>query len=110
MNTLILVVVLGLAAYRATRFLTDDSLTHELRVRIYQFGWAVEPGDDEPTPRSTVRSYVATLLTCAQCLGVWVAVAFYALWDHAPDARFVLVVLAAAGVQSLFGWYARSET
>lgn len=100
-----LLVVVGLAAYRATRLLTNDSLAYDLRSAIIDYGY-VDDGRGKLIARSTFRSYVATLLTCQQCLGVWVVAAFYLVWDHWHAARWVFVILAIAGAQSLFGWLA----
>lgn len=95
-------VVLAFAAYRATRIFTKDSITSDLRARLYAWAWNDDHGQAaDPIARSPMRTYVYEGLTCSFCLGVWVSLALYLLWRHAPDARGLIVVLAVAGGQAL---------
>jgi hypothetical protein len=58
--TLVQLVILGLAAWRGTRFFLEDTLFSPIRDRI----WAKYP------PESTKIGY---LFTCPWCLGFWVS-------------------------------------
>lgn len=100
--------VLALASYRATRLMTDDTLTLPLRDRLYRWAWDDEhpvanreTGQLEPRPRAPLRTYVYELVTCSWCLGVWVAALLYVLWRWSSWApvRYGIVVLALAGAQ-----------
>lgn len=94
---LALVVVLGLAAYRAARLVTRDSLTDTARAAVSR--WAFD--EDRDHWRSRPRWYVHELVTCPFCVGVWAALGAYAWWDHLPGQRWAVVVAAAAGVQAI---------
>lgn len=98
---LLTLVVLGLATYRLTAFLTDDTLTEEWRQFVYRVCWVSDMQAPEPRPRSALLAYLGTLLTCAQCLGVWIGALVYLWWDHWHSARWVLTIAALIGVQSL---------
>lgn len=93
---LALVAILGLASYRITRLLVRDSISERPRQAIAQ--WAYDSAREEF--RSPLRQSVAYFSTCPFCVGVYATAGLYALWDHWHDARFVVLVAAAAGVQS----------
>jgi hypothetical protein len=111
-------VVLAFAAFRLTRMVTDDSLTHAFRGRLYRWAWndaePVEVTDENgaavmvPSSRGPVRSYVYELLTCPWCLGVWVSALVYVLWRWADvlPIRAGLVILALAGAQGSIAYLA----
>lgn len=98
------IVVLGLAAYRAQRLVTADSITTALREALYRFAW-VDADDalaDHPVARAPWRTYVYELFTCPWCLGIWSAGVVYVLWRWGGDVlRGVIVVLAIAAVQGV---------
>lgn len=99
-----LVVVLGLACYRATRLVTRDSITETPRMVLYLWTWDESHG--EPQPRSSLRTYIYEALTCAYCVGVWCALVLtwmvYGLpWSSWHAGRWALTALAIAGVQAL---------
>lgn len=102
---LALVLVAGLAAYRATRIVTTDSLTERARERLYRWAWVefdeteaylsawLRWHPDEAAPLATVdelppplprrggfRTYVSELFQCPWCLGVWISFAVLAFW------------------------------
>lgn len=116
-------VVVVLAAYRATRIVTTDSLTERFREALYRWAW-VESDETEayasswlrwnaPAPlvagaalprRGGFRTYVSELFQCPWCLGVWVSYAITAAWwwgvrDGGSVFVFVIVGLAVAGGQ-----------
>lgn len=96
-QTLALVAVLGLAAYRATRLITRDSITDRVRYAISR--WAYDENREDW--RGPTRRKVAEFVVCPWCVGVWVSAGLYAWWDHLTGARFVVLILAVAGAQAL---------
>ena len=100
-----LVVVLGLACYRATRLVTRDSITESPRMALYTWAWD-DDGAGEPVARSTLRTYIYEALTCAFCVGVWCALVvtwmvYGVPWSNWHAGRWALTALAIAGVQAL---------
>ena len=101
-------VLIALATYRAARFFAADSLWAVPRQRLYRWAWDDEHPDvlDDgvgtfvPHSRGPVRSYVYELATCQWCLGVWLAVGFYAAWRWGGNvSHAIIAVLAIAGGQ-----------
>jgi hypothetical protein len=116
--------VVVLAAYRATRIVTTDSISAPFRERLYRWAW-VEPtepdaysvaagrvrlagyafDDASPLPREGgLRTYVSEVFQCSWCLGVWVSYVVAAVWwwgvrDGGPVVAFAVVGLAVAGGQ-----------
>lgn len=83
--TLVLVV---LAAYRATRFLVEDVLFDPVRNWVWK-----------RFPPSTKFGY---LFTCYWCMSFWVALAFVILLILLPDFTFVVsLVLAISALVGL---------
>lgn len=108
MPNLAVLVAIGLAAFRLTRLVTNDSITKRFRDRLYTWAWDDEhtvPSDDgylDPTPRAAWRTYLHELLTCPYCFGVWVSVGTYLVWDHGGDVGHSIVAVAAvAGAQAI---------
>lgn len=94
-------VISALAAYRATRIFTRDSITDPWRDRLFEWAWDDSSGQTQP--RNALRTYVYELLTCPMCLGVWFAAGAYVTyryWDNTVT-RGVLYVLAIAGLQCI---------
>lgn len=120
--------VVVLAAYRATRIVTTDSITAPARDRLYRWAW-VEPDEvvayaaaaervrtagfhvgtdgDRPPPlprAGGLRTYISELFNCPWCLGVWVSYIVAAVWwwgvrDGGPVLVYLVVGLAVAGAQ-----------
>lgn len=85
----------ALAAYRATKLLTDDAITEDVRrwlverTYVLRDGEPPEWGDDAPTAVDLVGSdddppKLAILLTCRWCMGAWVAAGIVAARRLAP--------------------------
>lgn len=112
MPSLAIVVILALAAYRAARFVTHDTLTGPFRGRLYTWAWDASKPTTEwvdgaemevPSARAAWRTYVYELFTCAHCIAVWIAAAFYLAWRYGGTAILAfLTVVAVAGAASLF--------
>ncbi len=92
--------LLTLASYRCARLVASDALTDEARAVVYRWAWSETPGRD-PAPRANWRTYVYGLVSCWHCMGVWAAAGAYTFWQHAPEWRWVVVIAAVAGAQSL---------
>lgn len=106
MPPLAVIVVIGLASLRLTLLITTDSITAPLRDWLYDFAWDEErmvtqrDGFVEPTPRAPWRTYVHELFTCPWCMGLWMSVIVYVLWDHGGSVgRTAVAVAAVAGLQ-----------
>lgn len=84
----VLLVVYALAVASVTGLVTSDSITEDLRDRI--IGWL----DDRPR---TLGSYVATLITCPWCAGMWVsAAAAPMVWFWGEHPWMIVPALALA--------------
>jgi hypothetical protein len=109
------IVVLALATFRLTRVVAVDSISLSFREVLYHWAWVFVNGDGQPVregelaadarPRAPWRTWMYTLVTCQQCLGVWVGVAVYSAWRWGGDvALAILAVAAVCGAQSFLAW------
>lgn len=117
-------VILGLAAYRITRFFVMDSLigmgsTEELDPDTQKFvqlphskwGGVVMRFcyDEEYEDRGFFRGKLGDLLGCIFCMGFWISCAVYALWTwslpwtSADPQVWVITAFAITGVQAFIG-------
>lgn len=118
-ETLAMIVLLGLVSYRITRFFVSDSLigmgdpdnendqkdpTSPMAVVLDN--WAY---NDDGSDRSFIRGKIGDLLTCIFCLGFWVSVIVYALftwslpWTVEDPQNWVLMAFGISGVQAFIG-------
>lgn len=108
-------VLLSLAVFRVVRLFAYDKITEWLRDIFYD----VEVQTEEvirTKPLRGVRRTIIDLLLCPWCLGVWASLFITFLYFYTPFAWFPVVMLAIAGVGSLFaifanliGWYAEGR-
>lgn len=63
LNLFLLVALMSVAVYRATRFVILDSLIDQQRIWFHTWLLGVKPG--------AVRAKLFDLVTCAYCLTVW---------------------------------------
>lgn len=104
---LVLVLGLGLASYRITRFLVVDSLFgmspdsgSRFSVHVDHFAYSADGSD-----RNWLRGKIGDLLTCTWCLGFWISTGALAAWtwsvpwQAASPQQWVLTAFAVAGVQ-----------
>lgn len=88
----VLLVVYALAVARVTGLITTDTITEGIRDGL--IGWL----DDRP---KTLGSFVATLITCPWCSGMWVASAASPLvWFWGDLPALVIPALALAFSQA----------
>ncbi len=106
-------IVVGLAAFRLTRFFVYDSLvgsnlesgsawSRRLDTLVY-----TAEGKD----RSFLRGKIGDLLVCPWCLGFWLTVATWAVWrtENEP-ARLIVQLFALAGLAGLVAATQRALT
>lgn len=100
MITIIELVILGFASYRATQLAVHDSILDPARDRL--FAW------HESRPDAKVREFIVTLISCTYCTGWWLSGAILATylgatsqWHGAPLLVHGIEWLAVAGVQAL---------
>ena len=114
---LTLVVLMSLAAWRATRFIVKDGLIDAqrdwfLKRLLGEGNWQEDfDGDIVPDPLSVANEHVAKwrlklheLFTCPYCMSVWVSSAVVGLtWIFTPIALPVLVWGATCG--AVMAWW-----
>lgn len=93
--------LLGIAASKASWLITKDVITSVLRAPFTEFKGAYAPDEVRETPRgSGLRLALGELLTCPFCTALWVAAAFIAGHLLAPAATravaAIFVVLTVA--------------
>jgi hypothetical protein len=92
--------LLALAAFRVWRLVAKDDVLDRPRRWLLRLGneWQ---GQSDPIPRG-YRSGLADFLTCPWCLGFWIVVAEWVLWQVWPHATLVVAApLAVMAVAAL---------
>ena len=96
-NTTLDLVVLGFAAYKASRTIARDEVTSFVREPFVE-GHAKE-GAEDPIESGDVRQAIGELVTCSRCIGTWVAAGLGTTQILAPRfGRLLTWTLAAAGM------------
>lgn len=100
MTTLLALIALGVASYRATHLVVHDSILDPARNQL--FDWY------NLKPESKPRDLLTTLISCAYCAGWWVSGTVLAVyltathgWDDAPLLVHGIEWFAVAGIQAL---------
>ncbi|HZP72726.1 MAG TPA: DUF1360 domain-containing protein [Gaiellaceae bacterium] len=89
-------VVLGLAAFKASRTVARDEVTSFLREPFVE-GTAKE-GAEDPVQTGDLRQAIGELVTCSRCIGTWIAAGLAATQVVAPRfGRLLTWTLASAG-------------
>lgn len=127
-DLLVAVVVVALAAHRAARAITTDTITDRPRAWVYEhafshpklldvggMGWldsdeaeaGIIPHPDErvaPEPQTISKgwAYLYGLLSCPHCSGFWVSIGLWWAWREVDDLRVWIAAGAVAGLQSIF--------
>lgn len=85
--------IFGLATYRATRFLTRDTLFASTRERVF----------DRFPPHASKIGY---LFTCEWCMSIWVG-SWFVLWSIISPTTFLIValVLSVSAIAGLLTAY-----
>lgn len=118
------VIVVALAAHRAARALSTDTITDRMRAYVYDraffhlalpdvddVDWdEVEAGLIPPPPervappaqtRSYGWAYLYGGLSCPHCCGWWLSIGGWALWRNVDGSRVWIAAVAVAGLQSV---------
>jgi hypothetical protein len=96
------VTLLGLAGFRVWRLIAHDTIFDPIRERILRLeGWT----EGEPVPDG-FRDRLAEFLVCAWCLGFWIAVIAWALWQISPT--WTLVFAAPLAISSVIALIAEA--
>jgi hypothetical protein len=93
--------VYALAVARVTGLITTDTLTENARDAL--IGWL----DDRPR---TLGAYVATLITCPWCAGMWVSLIAAPLiwfWGDSPVMLITALALAFSQVTGMISNFGR---
>lgn len=105
-------IIIGLATYRLARFIAHDDLIVEPRIwmsdKVFIYSPSGEIADYQPLGPdnwfgktiSFIRYKLAYLLTCALCLGFWIAVGMYLVIGTWAFVDALIFVLAVAGLQT----------
>lgn len=92
----VLLIIYALAAARVTGLITLDAITEDARHAV--IGWL----DDRP---KTLGSYLATLIECPWCAGMWIALIGSPMvwfWGHSPVMLIPAIALAFSQVTGMF--------
>lgn len=101
LSVLVFVLVLGAATYRAARLVAVDGISEPLRAWVDQWAWDEEGGDDSTgAPRGKVRPWLAELINCPFCVGVWLGAGLIGVWQCWEWGRWGVILLAVTGVQA----------
>lgn len=93
-------ILIGFAAWRLAAMLSYERGPFKLFVRFRELlGFE---HDDQGKPTAWPEWEGAELVACMWCLGVWMAVAMYGVWQLSPAA--VMVVAAMALVIAVERW------
>jgi hypothetical protein len=88
----------GLASFRASRLITEASVTAPLRAPFTRYAGSAGPGEvneEVQSPDGGHRHAIGELVTCPYCFGMWTATAFAFGLALAPRwTRFVASVFA----------------
>jgi len=109
MDRLMTTLLLGLAAYRATRLVVHDSIGDRLRLKLEI--WHAK------RHTSAVRTFLRDLVACPYCAGWWLSTATALVWFTAtgswgrdPLGLLAVQAWAVAGVQALLNRWDDTRT
>ncbi len=118
------VVLVALAAHRAARAITTDTISDRPRAWVYDHAFAhpallpvtpwnpdeveagvIPPPEErvapEPQTVSKLWAYAYGLLSCPHCSGFWISILLWWGWSEVDDLRVWIAAGAAAGLQSV---------
>ena len=92
-------VVLGLAAFKASRTIARDQVTSFVREPFVE---GDADGNEEPVQTGDMRQAIGELVTCSRCVGTWVAAGLGVTQILAPRfGRLLTWTLATGGVNDI---------
>jgi hypothetical protein len=94
MPSLVILIVYALAVTRVTGLIVSDTITDDARTRL--IGWL----DDRPR---TLGSFVASLISCSWCVGVWVSMIAAPLVWYFGDCPVLLIPALAMAMAQVVG-------
>lgn len=94
-GTMLNLVVLAAATFKAARTLADDEVTSFLREPFVQ--GEAHAGDEEPAETGDLRQAIGELVTCSRCIGTWAAAGLATAQILAPRSGRILTWTLAAG-------------
>lgn len=100
LTALILLPLIGLAAFRLARALTRDSLTEPLRDVIWRYC---------PPEASGFRGRVGYFFTCPWCTGFWSAISLVLFYVIVPLPALTLAIILALAASAVAGLVATWE-
>lgn len=92
-------VLCGLASWRLTRLIVEDTIWEESRAKLMAALANVEH-NDEDARRKLAAGKLQELLGCPFCVGVWASTAVLGLWRQGGPSRLLVELLAISGVQA----------
>lgn len=94
--------LIGLAAWRLTALLSYERGPLDLFLRFRQlFGFEHDPLSGEP--ESWPSTHLARLISCPWCLGLYLTLVSWAVWEYV-EPKIVLVVAASAILIAVEKW------
>jgi hypothetical protein len=90
-------VLLSLAAFRVVHLIAFDAITERART----WWWLKFPYEGMPHQKATGEVYghegtfLGDVITCAWCLGMWVSIAAYGMWEFWPEVTVRLSIFMA---------------
>ena len=109
MNEFFVVLILGLVAFRITRFLLIDSFFEGSRYQLHRTLSRINEDGHVPTWRTKLLD----LSSCTWCLGFWISLLTYGVfvWENPLDwtRQDVILAVAVSAVQGLIHAYEPSE-
>lgn len=105
-DSLLFVMLIGLASFRLTRLLVFDKITEFIRSPFLDESVEVDEHGDEViylTPKpSGIKKWLGELLTCYWCAGIWSSLFLVAIVLSLPSVgEIIILVLAAAAIASI---------
>ena len=86
--------LLGLAAWRTFELLANDEITRPLRNRILQLpaAWKTEGDPISPDEWTRYRRILGEFVVCPYCLGFWIAIIWWGIWEITPHWTTIFAV------------------
>lgn len=103
-------VLLSLASFRTWRLLAEDDIMDRPRRYLTRLGDWEEADEDKPSPPwpAGYRVQVAKFINCPWCLGFWISLAWWGMWEWLPHET--LVVASAAAISAVVGLIGKTST